>query len=360
MLLQEILNLRNDPGLPGPITDAYQYDTHLVINKKISLPVHRVSNSYDKNSPIAITLNGIVIGYLIFPTVKGAIEIGRLTDYELVSYLSIADETHYFSGDPIIFETDFLVIEEEFLIDYIEDFKETSPLWGGFSHELSAGMPTIRYKKVITALEIGYKLKPLDQYSYESIIRAIEQPYAFERYLKLYHLLELQFDFFVINQIKNLVIPRDSNLIGSILNDYSDREMLRLTDIMESFCKDMPALESKMALVTSFPVIAKEMFITFGKSANAFHLVDENIFQAVLAAGSFDDTTFRRLKVPANNNHSKLIVNICAYWIYRIRCSIAHNKIGEYLLSSSDENFIVEFGEPLLREVLLQLFNANP
>ena len=61
----------------------------------------------------------------------------------------------------------------------------------------------------------------------------------------------------------------------------------------------------------------------------------------------------------SNEEYSKLIIDIAVYWIYRIRCSIAHNRIGEYVMSIDDEEFVVNVVEPLLKEVLIQLFKKK-
>ncbi|MBK7129689.1 MAG: hypothetical protein IPH66_10055 [Crocinitomicaceae bacterium] len=98
------------------------------------------------------------------------------------------------------------------------------------------------------------------------------------------------------------------------------------------------------------------MFIHFGKSKSDIHLTNLIKFQSVVSSGSFSQANLQAIKVPATSDYNKFIINVTAYWIYRIRCSIAHNKIGEYHLSWNDENFIVDFGEPLLKEVLIQFF----
>ena len=54
--------------------------------------------------------------------------------------------------------------------------------------------------------------------------------------------------------------------------------------------------------------------------------------------------------------YNNLIPKVCSYWIYRIRSSIAHNKFGEYIMDNDDEDFIVNFAEPLLKEMVLQSF----
>lgn len=57
--------------------------------------------------------------------------------------------------------------------------------------------------------------------------------------------------------------------------------------------------------------------------------------------------------------HKSFILAIATYWIYRIRCSIAHHKIGEYMMGYDDEEFVVEFAEPLLKEIILESFKRK-
>lgn len=356
MDISEIKRIQTDPQIPVAILNAYNYESYIVINNYVAIPVFEVSHSIDNSNPIPITLNGYVKGYLIFTKIGSPIEINLMSELEFISYLTDAASNHYYTNDYYNFGSNFLLINEDFLIDYISDHKETSSIWGNFLHESFTISRPPTYKKTLTKIEIGHELKQLNTYSHESSFRAIEQPYAFERFLKFYHLLELQFDYFLIEKINRLTIPQDSNKIGSLLNSYSDKEIPRLTEIIKNYCTDIGALESKLSFIKQFEHIAEEMFIKFGKSSSALHLTDLDKFRAVVSTGSFSNADFNLLKVPGNKDHDNLIINITAYWIYRIRCSIAHNKIGEYLLSWTDENFIVEFGEPLLQEVLMQCF----
>lgn len=357
MTLSDIQTIQNDPQSPVVITNLYDLENYIFINDYVSLKVVNVSNSYDRNNPISITLNGsIVFGDLIF-TKDRDVKIDEMSDYEFISFLTHADYLDW-SNEYYKFDTDFLLIKSEYFLDYITDYEKTSMLWGGFTHPLNGMLPNTIYKKKYTNIDLGVKLNEFDPYSYESCIRAIEQPYAFERFLKLYHLLELQFDYFIINKIKSLTIPNDSNKIGKILNDYSNKELDRLTEIINHYCTDISMLEQKLSKVNSFPVIAEDIFLNFGKSNLHIHLTDINKFKNVVSTGNFTSTFLISLGVHHNNTdaHIKFIISITSYWIYRIRCSIAHNKIGEYLLSWNDEDFIVEFGEPLLKEVLMQCF----
>ena len=75
-------------------------------------------------------------------------------------------------------------------------------------------------------------------------------------------------------------------------------------------------------------------------------------------ADLFNESSFinDKGKSTALPNYKTFILNLASYWIYRIRSSIAHSKIGEYQLSYTDEAFMIEFAEPLLQEIVIQCF----
>jgi hypothetical protein len=358
MILSEIQSIQNDSESPIAISEVYDLYQYSIVNGYVALKVTGIVNSYDSTNPIEITLAGIVQAHLIFTRDK-KVEISVMSELEFISFLIEAEYNDY-QLPKYEYKYDYLLIKADFFLEYLDKYEKTSMLWGGFTHELIVGSPTTRYKKAILSIEIGEELKPFDSYSYESCVRAVEQPYAFERFLKLYHLLELQFDYFVIDKIKSLEIPADSNKIGKVLTEYSRTEIDRLTDIISHYCTDFAKLETNLAKVCSFNSIAEDMFINFGKSVKPLHLTNPSNLSAVLSTGSFASSTINGLNPKISgyniNEHGKFITNLTAFWIYRIRCSVAHNKIGEYLLSWNDENFIVEFGEPLLKEVLIQCF----
>ena len=355
MILSEIQLIQNDTESPLTITELYDLEQYTVINGYVAMKITGITNSYDSSNPIDITLAGMVQAHLLFTKDK-KIEISVMPELEFISFLVESDYSDY-SLPEYEYRNDYLVVKSDFFLDYIHKYQNTSMLWGGFTHELIGGSPTNRYKKIVNTIEIGDELSRLDIYSYESCVRAVEQPYAFERFLKFYHLLELQFDYFIINKIKCLQIPTDSNKIGKILTEYSNKELDRLTDLITHYCSDISKLETNLANVCSFGSIAEDMFMNFGKSNSGLH-ANVDTFRNVINSGSFTVNNLKVFKLSGYREleHNKFITNLTAYWIYRIRCSIAHNKIGEYLLSWNDENFIVEFGEPLLKEVLMQCF----
>ena len=354
MLLTEINLLKSDSDIPIAISNVYEYGSNFVINGYSAFKVIK-SNSYDESNSIPLTLYGITQGELVFLKIKGEIEISSMTEFEFIAFLTYGRRQDYDLAS-YKFDFDVVLIKEEFLIDYLEDYASTSILWGSYLHEDSSIAPV--YKKPVTNIELGFKLNPFDVYSLENANRAIQQPFAFERFLKFYHLLELQFDYAIIGKIKNLTIPTDSNKIGKILNEYSNKEIERLTDLLSDKCNDILSLENSLYKIINHQAVATDMFVNFSKSTNAKYLGDIIEFNKLFSLPNFSMNSLKPEKIKGYdfNNHDSFIIGLSAYWIYKIRCSIAHSKIGEYILTSSDEYFIVEFGEPLIKNVLLQFF----
>jgi hypothetical protein len=356
MTLSEIQSVIELGDLPVAITSAVQIDSNSIcINNFVPLKVIKINESYNKNNVINLNFDGINEGYLFFTRHKGKIDLEAMTEFEFIAFLVEADFDDY-SLDAYAFKHDYVIIKETFWNTYLIHYEKTSPLWAGFSHKLNFTEPISKYLNNILEIEAGDRLKDLDNYSYESTIRAIEQPYAFERFLKLYHLLELQFDYYLIDKIKKLQVPNDSNEIGKLLNGYSRVELDRLTEIILNNCLDINSLIQKLELVFPFKNIAEDIFLKFG--TNKKPLTDLSKFNEIFTLNSFSEFSLLSVKI-INKNDNKLeifIPKLVSYWIYRVRCSIAHNKIGEYLLSWDSENFIVEFAEPLLKEVLKQSF----
>jgi hypothetical protein len=239
MILSDIQSVIDLGNLPISIENFNQIDDdNICINNLVPLKVLKINKSYNTSNVISLKFNTLTEGHLIFTIHKGKIDISSMTQFEFLAFLIEADFDDY-SLDYYEFKYDYILIKETFWNTYTADYEKTSPLWGGFSHKLNFAEPSSKGINNILEIEAGHKLKDLDNYSYESTIRAIEQPYAFERFLKLYHLLELQFDYYLIDKIKSLQVPNDSNEIGKLLNGYSRVELDRLTEIIVNNCQDI-------------------------------------------------------------------------------------------------------------------------
>lgn len=338
----------------------YSYSSSLKYLQLDDLVVHEIellNNSYDRSiSNSTIELGGISIGEIYYlKNLK--FEISTLSNFQFYAFLNECEVVDLTLPN-YTFQHNYLLIHKDFIDEFHLKYSLTSSVWGGF--KISENTRVINYyKKQFPIISIPDELKELDSFAQDSVFRALDQKHSFERFLKLYHLLELEFDYSLIKKIQSLDITTDSNLIGSLLNDYNRTENDRLFDLISSKCSNVNSLALKLNGIKQYQALGEEIFIKFGKNkSNSFFLNDLTKFNALLSdVDSFTNpnsvNTFAKI---TQSEYNKFIHTITAYWIYRIRCSIAHFKIGEYILTRDKEEFIVEFAEPLLREVLIQFY----
>ncbi|MBS3921523.1 MAG: hypothetical protein KGZ37_00035 [Nitrosarchaeum sp.] len=340
--------------------DVYSYSATLKFTQFDDFIVHKIeliNNSFDESiSNTSIELNGVIIGDLFY--LKDlCLEISSMSIFQFYAFLNectIPD----LQLQNFTFRSNYLVVHKDYIDDFHLKYSSTSSVWGGF--KISENQSVINYyKKTIPVITIPDELKELDHYAQDSVYRALDQKHSFERFLKLYHLLELEFDYSLIKKIQSLNITTDSNLIGNLLNEYKRTESDRLFDLISNNCFDTSNLSLKLNNIKSFITLGEEIFIRFGKEKSSnFYLTDSIKYNALLS----DPDAFTNpnsVKTYTNiqpTDYPKFIHTITSYWIYRIRCSIAHFKIGEYILTRDKEDFIVEFAEPLIKEVLIQFY----
>ncbi len=329
---------------------------YVKLNNYIVHVIELINNSFEQVNHTALELNGTNIGDIFYLKDK-TFEISSLSEFEFYSFIVECEISDLYLTS-YSFKNNYLIIHQDFIDDFHQKYSLTSSLWGDF--KLLETTPSITYyKKTVTNIIIPDELRGLDDYAKDSVVRALDQKHSFERFLKFYHLLELEFDYSLIKKIKSLNVQTDSNKIGVLLNEYTKSEIDRLTDLITSNCADVTRLAQKLNLIKGFGQLGEEIFIKFGKKQNApMFLTDavryNNLINDIQA---FEDSNVvKQIAAIPVGDYNKFICNITAFWIYRIRCSIAHFKIGEYILTRDKEQFIVEFAEPLIKEVLIQFY----
>jgi hypothetical protein len=75
--------------------------------------------------------------------------------------------------------------------------------------------------------------------------------------------------------------------------------------------------------------------------------------------GTLKNTDLIAARLLGKGTFESFVSSVAAYWIYRVRSSIAHSRVGEFLFLEADEQFITDFAEPLLLDVVMQVFE-NP
>lgn len=350
------------------------------INNYLILPII-TSTAFDKEqSPIEIKdSNNSTLGYIHLSTSE-EIEEGRLTDWLKAAYLVDVEEEE-FRTRIVKINRDYFVLDLTRKVDYETNYWETSPIWGNFFHAntLNTNLPKTNHPNPSTITAIDNLRFPTNWHK-ESYIHALKQPYVFERFLKKYHLLELLYDYQVMVDIQDLDLTQENDLIngGYTLKMYAKDDIKRLKYILEK-CNDFDRIIVEFNKSIPFRDTMHKIFYKYGKESNP--LKDINKFNDLLDITTFEWTDITKRDIASNvgikypnenkynrlsleeqtetdrksiNNYHKFILKLMTYWIYRVRSSIAHHKIGEYLMTKSDEEFVLKFAEPLIDEVIKQ------
>ncbi|RZJ49706.1 MAG: hypothetical protein EOO19_04830 [Chryseobacterium sp.] len=352
MVKDDIKRIITDFGLPITITSLTSKRSIVKINRKIAIPVQLTSSYYETNLDIAIfNEDDDEIGTLCFTKELSETPFNEYTENQVIAFLTEAAPADL--GSLYQFKYNYLVVASNFYENYLANYASTSPIWGGFTHDGATEM--VSHKINISRIDLK-SLNISNSTLKENALRSIFQPFAFERYLKLYHLLELRFDSEIIDDIKQLDYDTSSETIAEILNNYSKTEIVRLNHIIDKYCTDIPSIVKIVDDIEIFQSLAKSIFYKFGKESNP--LKEEDKFERLCISG-FDFPSVKSLNISGVKDvasYEKFVKKLISYWIYRVRSSIAHSRIGEYILGYNDEDFIAEFAEPLIKQVILQAF----
>lgn len=342
-----------------PLTEPNEHivediEGKISINGFCYLPI-KTSFHFDRTIPISIVDEQFdEFGKIYFSERTQSVEINSLNEITYTSFLA-EYPTETIRESQYKFQYDYVVIKKEKLKVYLEGYKKKSSIWGGYFHieDLPNNMfsKTKNYNQLVAIKDViidrDYYLNTLE------LILVETNP--FNRFLKLYHLIEMQFDMHTAVKINSLLSAGNrENEISRTLKDYNREDIERLKSLftLKLNCNSFISLLDN---VIGFKTIADSIFYEYGKDSNP--LKQKSQFDLIVTKGSFNHNNIN--EVLGNNRFNEIIPKIIAYWVYRIRSSIAHNKLGEYLMTINDEDFIIDFAEPLIREVVIQCYKVS-
>jgi len=353
MTLDEIKQLfQGGRPLRFPLEEFRSESGHLCVKDQIALPVYVVSKSVSAVGDVPITeAGGSVIATLVMTSRLGSCDVGVLTDYQFVAYITEVELSQY--GASYEFRRDYVVIPVANIARYNSEYLKTAGLWGGFTHIGAASLVPVSARATTTEIVTDSGLELPTPHHVEALFQATQGQYAFERYLKLYHLLELMFDWTLVEEIRTL--GADLKGIGQLLSRYSVKEMGRLRAVLDKKFDATKVATCLDSLDFSLPQV-RAVFFDFGKDNNPLNEFSE--LARILGVGGWSQASLSSWKRQLSDStaYRKFLLDAVTYWVYRIRCCIAHSRIGEYVMSLSDESFVCDFGEPLLRHLVLQVF----
>lgn len=345
------LTIESSPENPLRVSLARitEQDGFLVVDGRHVLPLSRVSPGYDPKFDIDVCDQaGNVLGVVCLRASSGdELDVAAMTDWQYAAYLSDVDSGSL--GLPHRFRKNYLILEPGQYTTYCSNFRESSPLWGRFAHEgvHSITAPTQVVPRHLVAIpNLAYPTP----YHQEAMLRALMQPYAFERYLKMYHLLELLFDYDVVQRVRALGANLEG--VGKLFAEYQSQDLVRLRKTIQTRCNDISGIEQALNGFSAHIPQCRSIFEDYGKDTNP---MKDGKFDALLSSGSFSLANMESLKIGRDpNKYKPYVLEVAAYWTFRIRCCIAHNRIGEYVMTTADEPFVANFAEPILHAVVIE------
>lgn len=195
-------------------------------------------------------------------------------------------------------------------------------------------------------------------YYSEAMSRSVAAEFATERFLSSYHLLELQFNTIIVSKITGL--GSDLNGVNRIFSQFGTKELPRLKWILKESCVDWIGIACALDNISRYLSNAKKCFFDFEEEGGP--IPRYKVLVDLIGNGGFTvDALNLTLSINSQlrGDFNGFVCDVASRWIYKIRCSVAHRKIGEYIISSNDDEFIENFGRPLLRELLIQVFGLR-
>jgi hypothetical protein len=323
------------------------------INGFCYLPI-RISFQFERANPITVVdEQSDELGKIYFSEKNLFIEINSLNEIAYTSFL-VEYPTEIIQESQYKFLYDYVVIKKDKLKTYLDNYKKKSPIWGGYFHIEDLPNNSFNLKRTVNQLTAIKDIEINKPYYLELLEQIILETNPFNRFLKLYHLLEMQFDMHTAYQIERLIQQGGKEKeISETLRDYVRDDIERLKSLFKSKI-DKSKLEPFLSNILHHRITAKQIFYYKEKDSNP--LRSETKFNTLMGKAKIDEVTFDQ--VFGSGWYSEKIHSVIAYWIYRVRSSIAHNKLGEYVMTKNDEGFIIDFAEPLIREVIIQCYKT--
>lgn len=282
------------------------------------------------------------------------IQLSQLPWPDALAYLSTVHHTEF--NGPGVHVPPVLIVSETVFVTYKQKF-HGSVNWSGFilSDDPMSSLVVPSTNK-ITEIRQRDKLRPEHRSLSSVLATSVTQVYPSLVFLTRYHLVELMLDKSIVDEIKAL--DEDLHGIGKTLKRLSGDEYERLQKYIVPNLRNLPGIEDVLRVLVEWPNWIDrflEMAFEFDKKSNPIgsHQVE---FEEFLLNGVFDRHSWNRARLPST--YEEIVKRLSCYIFYRLRCSVAHRKIGEYLLEDDDEKMYLELGLPLANVMLEQVIGT--
>lgn len=324
----------------------------LSIDGLVPLQISLTSRTIDREEDLEVKdEQGISIATLCFLAGSEVSDFSKLTRWRFAAYLSEISSDE-FDGGYHVMAHDYIVVNIDEIKRYLEEYSEGAPIWGGFSHN-SVTVNNWLQKKC--SIQAKASLKVPTTHHREALQRYLLSSNNFDRFLKLYHTVELLFDYVIFKKLQAL--GDDLLGYGDVMKENSRLERERLLSLIKEFCMDHDEVGRAITEANGHRAVCEEMFQGYSKDGNP--LENSDLFErfwTLIEGSGVSEANLKAAKI-GNPSQRDFILKVAAYWIYRVRCSIAHNRVGEFILADTHEPFVGEFCIPLLLSVVRQIFS---
>jgi len=273
MTYEELVKAKEAHFLFDAVQDLELHEGKSCINGYIAIEIKQILPTYDVQENITIfSENNNEMGVICLGLQAGIYKTeSNLTEFELVAYYyDIENEELAISAEQgYKFKKNYIVLEKEYYNDYLENYESTSWYWGSFITNLANELePKKQETGVLYAVSKNKLCLPTDEHN-EAASQSIISSYSLERCLKLYHLLELSFNHWLVEKIKG--IDTDYREVDRLISEYNSNELSRLKKMISAECSaGSSEIAKKMNVFFSYNNIAKKLFYEYGKSSNPF------------------------------------------------------------------------------------------
>ena len=328
---------------------------YLVVSGRVAMPLDGVAWSVDRADDIQLLDDmGAPLGVLCLVAGRDPMPPSEMTRYQYTALLADAPDINALLG-PARISRDYAVIEEAEFARYVEHYRDGSALWGAFHHGEAPAHPS----GSVTEIRARMGVEAPTPHHLASFLLLTRATNPREQFLRTYHLIELLFDYVTYRRF--VKAGNDLAGFGKIMSAYQRSELERLKSTIRDFCRDLDAVATRMTRLEPFLDRAVDMFQLLGKDGNPLKEDRKWIaFRTLVESGAVDRPQAAAVGLAKGDaQFDDIIAATAAYQIYRLRSSIAHSRIGEYLLTEEDDAMISDFGIPLLEEVAGQVFSSS-
>ncbi|MGU9808448.1 hypothetical protein [Pseudomonas sp. LF052] len=346
-------DLRIDSSLK--LSEAYG---QCAIDGYIAIPVYHLSSRYRSNQEFLINLNQHPNYECSLLSCKGEpFTYGQAPATLTAAFLrdSNANEIIETQYSDYIFKQDYVVVKSIAYATYHTHYRDTSAVWGGFTHQ--KGFP--QHEKLSnphTIHALSDLSIPTEDHN-TTTLRVIHDSTPLGHYLSLYHLIELSFDYDLLQDLQAL--GNDLKGFGKIIATYNNSEYHKILRLVKKYWTDEASIESHLRTFFSssqFNSSIDELLFEYEKDGFPWTFKDQPDKRIQFIShikSSFSKDCLTKAKLGYSLDHCQRTIT---YVIYRFRCAIAHASIGEYILTINDSLLVTKKATPLLMGLINQIF----